>query len=232
MNTYKNYTINRLLQKYIKKLIKYLLGLDVIVFCITKIIQLYLEVVFLTSQIFFEVDLTTEKFLTSKQVCFITLWHGRVLIFPKIMKKYGAFKVLTSLHKDGKYIDKFVRLYGHKTIRGSTYKGSLLATKDIVKSIKNSSIVITPDGPRGPGYKVNSAITNIATKFNIPIICISFSATKVKILNTWDKFMIPLPFTKIIVNISTPHYFEMQNNEKLEKLMLQQVKSLDKKCGV
>jgi phage baseplate assembly protein W len=53
------------------------------------------------------------------------------------MRKFGKFNVLTSLHKDGKYIDKFVKLYGHKTIRGSSYKGSLSATKDIINSIKN-----------------------------------------------------------------------------------------------
>ena len=209
-----------------------MLGLDIVVFLIAKIIQIYLEIVFFTSKVLFEIDPNTEKALVSKQVCFITLWHGRILIFPRIMKKYGSFKVLTSLHKDGKYIDKFVRLYGHQSIRGSTYKGSLSAIKDIMGSIKNSSIVITPDGPRGPGYKIDSAVTNIAAKFNVPVICISFSATRTKILSTWDKFMIPLPFSEIIVNISTQHYFKVQDNEKLEQLMLQQMELLDKKCNI
>ena len=215
-----------------KNFFKYLLGLDIIIFFIAKIIQVYLEIVFFTSKLIFEIDPNAEKALASKKVCFITLWHGRILIFPKIMKKYGSFKVLTSLHKDGKYIDKFVRLYEHQSIRGSTYRGGLSAIKDIMGSIQNSSIVITPDGPRGPGYKINSAVTNIAAKFNVPIICISFSATRVKVLSTWDKFMIPLPFTKIIINISTQHYFKVQDNEKLEKLMLQQMELLDKKCNI
>ena len=218
--------------KYTKKFFKNLLKLDIVVFFIAKIIQLYLQVVFLTSKIRVEIDNATENILTSKKVYFITLWHGRILVFPKIMKRYGSFKVLTSLHNDGGYIDKFVGLYGHKSIRGSTHRGSLSATKDIIKSIQKYSIVITPDGPRGPGYKINSIVTSIAAKFNVPIICVSFSSTKMKALNTWDRLAIPLPFAKILVNISTTNYFKEKDDEKLEKLMLRQMKVLDEKCSL
>ncbi|WP_323733291.1 lysophospholipid acyltransferase family protein [Candidatus Bandiella euplotis] len=188
---------------------------------------------FLTSKIQVEIDDGAKAVLESQKTCFVALWHGRILIFPKIMQEYGFFKVLTSIHNDGKYIDKFINLYGHKTIRGSTYKGGMSATKQIVKDISNNKrIVIIPDGPRGPRYKVNSAITNIAAKFNIPIIHVSFSSTKVKILNTWDKFMIPLPFSKIFVNISLPVYFKERNEQKLENLMLEQMQALDSICEI
>ncbi len=144
------------------------------------------------------------------------------------MKKFGKFKVLTSLHKDGKYVDQFVKLYNHDTIRGSSFKGSLSATKDIIKSIQqNERIVITPDGPRGPRYKVNSALTNLAIKFNIPIICLSFAATRSKTLKSWDNFTIPLPFTKILVNISKPYKFNNTQNNELEKIMIKQLNDLD-----
>ena len=144
------------------------------------------------------------------------------------MRRFGRFKVLTSFHKDGKYVDQFVKLYDHDTIRGSSYKGALSATKSIIKSIHNNEkIVITPDGPRGPRYKVNSAITNIAAKFNIPIICLSFAATKSRTLKSWDNFTIPLPFAKILVNISAPYQYNKRQNNELEKIMLKQLRQLD-----
>jgi lysophospholipid acyltransferase (LPLAT)-like uncharacterized protein len=212
----------------LKRFLKTLLNHNLSVLCITKIIQLYLEFVLLTSSIKINTNKEAINILNSNKVCFLTLWHGRIIVFPKIMQKFGKFKVLTSLHKDGKYVDKFIRLYGHETIRGSSYKGSLSATKNIINSIKNKeSIVITPDGPRGPKYKVNSAITNLASKFKIPIISISFASSKAKILKSWDEFTIPLPFSKILVDISAPTLFNEKQNSKLEILMIKQMRDLE-----
>ena len=212
----------------LKGFLKKLLNHDLSVLCITKIIQFYLEFVFLTSTIEINIHNEATHILNSNKVCFLTLWHGRIIVFPRIMQKFGKFKVLTSLHKDGKYVDKFIRLYGHETIRGSSYKGSLSATKNIINSIKNKeSIVITPDGPRGPKYKVNSAITNLASKFKIPIISISFASSKAKILKSWDEFTIPLPFSKILIDISAPTLFNEKQNSKLEILMIKQMIDLE-----
>jgi lysophospholipid acyltransferase (LPLAT)-like uncharacterized protein len=213
-------------KKYRKKFLK----LSAVIYFITKVLKLYLDVVFFTSKVQIDIDKDAEDMLLSKKVFFLTLWHGRILIFPKILAKYSNLKVLTSLHSDGRYIDRFVNLYDRQTIRGSTDKGGVSAIKNIVRSIKQDRMVITPDGPRGPKYKINSAVTHIAAKFHVPVIYLSFSSTKVKILNTWDKFMIPLPFTKIFVNISAPVYFKKRDDVKLERLMLQQTKDLDKKC--
>jgi lysophospholipid acyltransferase (LPLAT)-like uncharacterized protein len=186
-----------------------------------------------TSRIVIDIDPASEIVLSSKKPCFITLWHGRILVFPKIMAKYGEFIVLTSAHNDGQYIDKFISLYGHKTIRGSTYRGGLLATKDIIKNIHDKNrIVITPDGPRGPKWKINSVVTNIAARFDIPIIHVSFSSTKVKILNAWDKFMIPMPFAQILIKISSPDFFETKDDIRLENMMVRQSKDLDSQCGL
>ena len=120
----------------LKRFLKTLLNHNLSVLCITKIIQLYLEFVLLTSSIKINTNKEAINILNSNKVCFLTLWHGRIIVFPKIMQKFGKFKVLTSLHKDGKYVDKFIRLYGHETIRGSSYKGSLSATKNIIRNLQ------------------------------------------------------------------------------------------------
>ena len=192
---------------------------------------MYLDLVFLTSDIKLEIDKKTIDILFSKTACFFTVWHGRIILFPKIMKKYGVFKVLTSLHKDGEYVNKFVKLYGNETIRGSTFDGALSATKMIIKCIKEKkSIVITPDGPRGPKYKINSTIIRLASKLQVPIISMSFSSSKVKVLNSWDYFTIPLPFSKIFINISPPNCSRQMQNNHLEMIMCTQTKILDQKA--
>lgn len=204
----------------------------IIQYFIIRVVQIYLDFVFFTSYIKLKIDKKTIDILSSRTACFLTVWHGRMLIFPKIMKKYGVFNILTSLHRDGEYVDKFVKLYGHKTIRGSTFNGSLFATKMIIKCIKeNKSVVITPDGPRGPKCKINSAIVNLAFKLQVPIISMSFSSSRVKILDSWDHFIIPLPFSKIFINISSPRFFNQTQNNHLGMMMRAQTKQLDKKMA-
>ena len=101
----------------------------------------------------------------------------------------------------------------------------------IIKCIKEKkSIVITPDGPRGPKYKINSAIIRLASKLQVPIISMSFSSSKVKVLNSWDYFIIPLPFSKIFINISSPNCSRQMQNNQLEMIMCNQTKRLDHKA--
>ncbi len=199
---------------------------------ITRILKFYVEIVFLTSKIIISVDNGSLSVLKSKKPCIITLWHGRICIIPKIMSRYGNFIILTSPHSDGRYIEKFISLYGHGVIKGSSNKRGLEATREIVKAIKNGDrIAITPDGPRGPGYVAKGSAVNIASKFNIPIISVCFSSSKRKILNTWDKFYIPLPFSKIKINISSPYLHSDNDLEKLTTSMNGQLKALDSKCS-
>ena len=194
-------------------------------------IKYYLKLVYFTSKVELEVNDRTADFLRSDNACLITIWHGKILVIPEVGSHFGVFKVLASRHRDGKYIDEFISLYGHQSIRGSSFTGKILALRKIIKQIKDKQkIVITPDGPRGPRYKVNSIVTKLALQFKIPIIHISYAASRVKILRTWDRFNIPLPFCKLIVRISEPVYFRQQQDRKLEQLMLKQMQEVERDC--
>ena len=57
--------------------------------CITKIIQIYLEFVFITSKVDTHINDKAIDILNSNEVCFLTLWHGKIIVFPKIMRKFG-----------------------------------------------------------------------------------------------------------------------------------------------
>ena len=62
--------------------------------CITKIIQIYLEFVFITSKVDTHINDKAIDILNSNEVCFLALWHGKIIVFPKIMKKFGKFNDL------------------------------------------------------------------------------------------------------------------------------------------
>lgn len=200
---------------------------------IILLIRLYLWIIFHTCKITLKVNSDSEKILQDNTLCFLAVWHGRLLPFPKLAKRYGKYTAIVSLHKDGNFIDKFITSYGHNSVRGSSKKGSYTVTRKIIKCIEeNKSIVFTPDGPRGPKYKAKTIIPTLAYKKTIPIITLCYSSKKSIILKTWDSFMIPTPFTELIIEIGAPINVSSNNSDELGVALRNRTRNLDKLCGV
>ena len=123
-------------------------------------------------------------------------WHGRLLMMPLVYKG-KKLSFLVSPHRDGQVVGKALKRFGFHAILGSTTRKGFSAFKQLVKAYQNGSdLVITPDGPRGPCYRVQIGIIELAKLTGRPIIPLSFSASRKKILKTWDHFLLPYPFSK------------------------------------
>ncbi len=181
----------------------------------------YLQVVYFTTRWQF---IQPGDFSAQRGVIFI-FWHNRLAIGPGMFKGHKDIYALISPHSDGKIISSLVNKFGFGVIEGSTNKNSVAALKIMLKKLGNgSNIVITPDGPRGPIYKINSSIAKIAYKYNIAVIPVSCTTSRYWTLNSWDKLMIPLPFGKITVRIGEPLIFtgnESQDDTNLVKKLME-----------
>lgn len=203
---------------------------------ISYIALTYVFFVFSTSKITIRISSESQKLL-EKSVALPCLWHNRILLIPYLMKKFGSFAAVISMHKDGDFLSEFLMRYGHSSIRGSSRKGAFNAMKGIVESLKNkTSVFITPDGPLGPRYNINGNITSISSKYSAPVIPVCYSARNSKALKTWDKFVIPLPFNNIILEIADPLVFdedatEESKKELLQKTMMAQSERLDREVA-
>lgn len=160
-----------------------------------------------------------------------TCWHGRLFIVPHIRPKDKDVDCIVSNNKDGEIIARVLKKCGFGAIRGSankTKKEGVLFTKDKggmqvirsgVKALRlGTSLGLTPDGPRGPANKFKSNALNMAMLSGAKILTFSFSSTNPFVFNSWDKFMIPLPFSKIVIIFG--EFFEVERNlskEDLEK---------------
>jgi lysophospholipid acyltransferase (LPLAT)-like uncharacterized protein len=130
-------------------------------------------------------------------------------------------------------VAKFIRNFGIKTISGSSRNNTnidrginISSFRDIFKTLKKKQqcFTITPDGPRGPAKKISGHIVNISRISKCSIVCFSCKTSKKITLNTWDKFLIPLPFSKINFYFSDPLELDFRknnefNNELLEKTL-------------
>lgn len=201
------------------------------------VIKFYVLLLYIFCKVEVRFDNTSRGLIANNQVCFFSYWHSRILIFPKFMTNLGRFSAVISSHGDGEYLNQVIKSYGHQTIRGSSRKDSFKALIGIIRLLKQGvSLGITPDGPKGPRFKIKGAIATLAAKFNIPVIPITYSASHAIVLKTWDRFVLPIPLrSRIIIEIGAPIYFsekKRNGNLKIEKLMLAQTVHLDKELGL
>ncbi len=148
---------------------------------------------------------------TSKKFHFITpigeeqhvcvCWHGELFMSPQayrhIHKKHKASAII-SQHFDGSLIAGTLNLLGIRPLRGSSRKGAHQVLLQAFKSIKKGEeVLITPDGPKGPRHHMSDGAIGIALKSKLPVFVMNFTAENFWQVKSWDKFVIPKPFTKV-----------------------------------
>ena len=127
----------------------------------------------------------------------IAFWHNQGLFMPFVwFGRPGRIKLIVSRSRDGDLIASLLLWFGIENIRGSSSRGSTSALKELLRlDRKNTdSIVFTPDGPKGPIYKVKDGIGYLAMSSQKPLYLQSVCCTRSKELSSWDRFRIPLPF--------------------------------------
>lgn len=186
-----------------------------------NILFLYLKFVYLTSRWKFILpDNLSAAEIDQKQGILFAIWHNRLAFGMHIYKSYKNVLALASSHTDGRLITDIIKKMNYQVIEGSTNRNPTGALKEIIKQISfGNKVVITPDGPRGPRYKINSTITKLGYKYDKPVIPVSCAANKCFQLKSWDKMMIPKPFCSVVVIIGEP--LELSGIEKEDNIFLE-----------
>ncbi|MHB0997103.1 MAG: lysophospholipid acyltransferase family protein [Elusimicrobiales bacterium] len=125
------------------------------------------------------------------------LWHRQEVLMIWLHRNRGLTG-LVSQSKDGEYMARILLGMGFNVIRGSSTTGGSQALRALTKAARSGySIAVTPDGPKGPIFKVHPGIIFIAQKAGLPIIPAACALSNKKILRTWDRYQFPLPFGRI-----------------------------------
>jgi len=136
-------------------------------------------------------------------------WHSKMLIGWWLFsnKQYGA---LVSQSKDGEILNRILIRWKYKVVRGSSSKAGKEALSEIINFAEfGNSVVLTPDGPRGPPGNIKNGALVISYECKIPIIPVKiFNHNKNILSKSWDKFEIPLPFSKCEVHFGAKHYYK------------------------
>ena len=139
---------------------------------------------------------SVKDIMASRRFIF-AFWHSRIVLISYLFQGWkGA--ILVSASDDGEIIARILQRQGHETIRGSSSRRGFRALARLIKALKEETRpgVVVPDGPQGPRFKVQPGIVILAQKTGYPIIPVSYSAKRVKVFSSWDRFILPFPFTR------------------------------------
>ena len=130
----------------------------------------------------------------------LAFWHGRLLMMPKSWRDSAQIHMLISQHRDGQLIARTVGHFGIATVEGSSTRGGAGALRAMLKALKAGEYVgITPDGPKGPRMRASDGIVAVARMSGCPVIPATYAAAGAKRLRSWDRFLIPLPFSRGVI---------------------------------
>ena len=131
-------------------------------------------------------------------------WHGELLTLAYTHRNRGIC-VLVSRHRDGESIAVALRRLGFGIVRGSSTEGGFEGLFEMCTRAKEGlDLAITPDGPRGPRHRAQPGVLYLAQRTGVVIVPIACVAASRIVLNTWDRFQIPLPFSRVIIAHGAP----------------------------
>lgn len=131
-------------------------------------------------------------------------WHGLTLV-PGHRYAGRGHVALISLSRDGDIQNRNFLLMGYRTVRGSTGRGAVRATMEVVQLLRSGAVLsFTPDGPRGPARQAQPGVAFFARKTGAPVLPIGVAADRGWKLATWDTYLIPKPFSRVVLHCGDP----------------------------
>ena len=141
----------------------------------------------------------------------ICVWHNRLayamFAYRNSIKQVSGRRLaaMVSASKDGAFLVEILRAFDIEPVRGSTSRRGRQALLELSRQMKSGlHMAITPDGPRGPCYEIQDGILSLAQVTGLPIIPLGCASRRKFRLKSWDRFQLPLPFTRCDILYGEP----------------------------
>ncbi len=161
-----------------------------------------------------------ESLLADSDPVILSAWHNRIFFFASLFAERTAkgFKMamMSSLSKDGEIGAILGRKLGGLVVRGSSSRQGTKGLRALYRAIvkERHSIIILPDGSKGPVYKAKIGAVSLAQLTGASIIPMSYSADRYWEIKSWDRLVIPKPFARISIIVEKPMTVKRESNEE------------------
>lgn len=159
------------------------------------------------------------------------IWHNRLSLCLEVLTRYlrrfhqdRKLGVLVSASNDGALLSVVLKSYGVHPVRGSSSRRGSQAMKELITlQRKGYDLALTPDGPRGPKYKVQGGVISLGQLTGNSIVPVSLNYSSKWTLNSWDAFQIPKPFSKCQVCFGKPIQVARDASPEDREALIQQL---------
>lgn len=174
-------------------------------------------------------------------------WHGRLMMmhpaWRRLLAELGKRQqrqphVISSAHGDGQLIQLATGRFGVKTLWGSSRRGGVKVLREAKHALEAGDIVImTPDGPRGPRMRAHAGIAYLASSTEVPVLQATFASRRGRIIGSWDRFLLALPFTGGIIAFDEPIDLSAEGDTEagraeIEARMIRFAEAIDEEEGM
>ena len=147
---------------------------------------------------------TVESLWATGSPAIYVVWHARLLLLPYLYRRRGLF-ALVSRSEDGSMISGLIRRFGFVTVRGSSSRGGAEGLRSLARAIReHHSVVVVPDGPRGPREVLKAGAVVLARLTGAPVVPAALAASSEWRARSWDEFRVPKPFSRCVVRFGEP----------------------------
>lgn len=179
----------------------------------------YIKLLRYTQRLSFQTPDYISQIADEGSACIALLWHNRIIVGSAVGVGRNL-AVIISRSRDGDFIADTVERIGYTPVRGSSSRGQLQSVRDILDRLQDGqSVVMTPDGPRGPCYEMQAGPIEVARLSGLPIVATGLAPYWAKRVGSWDRLILPCPFTRVAMVMSEPIFVSDDiNREERERL--------------
>ena len=161
-----------------------------------------------------------DQYLRENKPLLFVSWHQGLLYYVYHFRNRNGL-IMVSQSRDGDLINRILRLFGFQSVRGSSSRGGKEAMYEMIERVNQTrcSAGLVADAPKGPFGVAKTGIIKIAQQTGLPLIPVMCWATRKKVFNSWDKTLLPLPFSHIVMFYAPPIFVPADaDNRQIEKM--------------
>lgn len=160
-----------------------------------------------------------------------SFWHSCMIPATYIFRDMGI-RVMSSDSYDGQYMGRIIHKFGFLAVKGSSSRNAVRALLGLRRALEEGwTVAFTLDGPRGPRHKVKPGPVALARSSGLAMTMFHAAVDKAWVLNSWDRLMIPMPFSRVLVRVGKLiHVPSDATDEDVERYTGELQAALDRVC--
>ncbi|HZQ94769.1 MAG TPA: lysophospholipid acyltransferase family protein [Candidatus Sulfotelmatobacter sp.] len=160
-----------------------------------------------------------------------SFWHSCIIPATYIFRNMGI-RVMSSYSYDGEYMGRIIKRFGFVAVKGSSSRNPIRALLGLRRALDEGwTVAFTLDGPRGPRHKVKPGPVGLGKSSGRALTCFHAAVDKAWVLDSWDRMMIPRPFSRVLVRVGKLiHVPTDAGDADLERYTAELQATLDRVC--